>query len=253
MKKLEKLRKMFDRTLILYLVIGVLNFILCTGIMFLLFNVAGFSEHIAPVVNYGLGSLIWYLACRFVLFRGNKTTLFMGTNAGKVRASLVNCTVTDNEIGYTFHTFKDPDYQLDVVNSAFVGNRNKLGQACDIAMASAVDDEGRYGISLRNCLYGSTSVANLAGFALNPATLYRLGEGGIANAPLFKGSGAYPYEPKWSSPLVGRGMLMDWMTAAYDIRGDISDGKYRRLRDGKVDIGCYQSWLDPTGLVVLLQ
>lgn len=205
--------------------------------------------------TYSTVAAVWnyHVNATNCLFRGNKTTLFMGTNAGKVRASLVNCTVTDNEIGYTFHTFKDPDYQLDVVNSAFVGNRNKLGQACDIAMASAVDDEGRYGISLRNCLYGSTSVANLADFAPNPATLYRLGEGGIASAPLFKGSGAYPYEPKWSSPLVGRGMLMDWMTAAYDIRGDISAGKYRRLRDGKVDIGCYQSWLEPTGLVVLLQ
>lgn len=71
---MKKIRKMFDRTLILYLIIGVSNFIICTGLMFLLYNVAGFSEHTAPIVNYGLGSLIWYLACRFILFPGSKTT-----------------------------------------------------------------------------------------------------------------------------------------------------------------------------------
>ena len=71
---MKKLKKMLDRTLVLYLVIGLLNFLLCTGIMFLLYNVADFSRHTAPIVNYGLGSLIWYLACRFVLFAKAKTT-----------------------------------------------------------------------------------------------------------------------------------------------------------------------------------
>jgi putative flippase GtrA len=70
----KKLKKMVDRTLFLYLLIGFLNFVLCTGIMFLLYNFAGFSKHTAPIVNYGLGSLIWYLACRFILFRGSKAT-----------------------------------------------------------------------------------------------------------------------------------------------------------------------------------
>jgi len=65
---------MLDRTLIYYLIVGVLNFIVCTGIMFMLFNMCGFSEHVAPVVNYALGSLIWYLACRYLLFRGTETT-----------------------------------------------------------------------------------------------------------------------------------------------------------------------------------
>ena len=37
------------------------------------------------------------------------------------------------------------------------------------------------------------------------------------------------------------------MTAdATDIR---ADSAYPRLRDGNVDIGCYQCWLDPVGLV----
>ena len=69
-----KIKKMVDRVLLYYVIVGVLNFILCTGIMFLLFNLCGFSEHIAPIVNYALGSLIWYLACRYILFRGQEIT-----------------------------------------------------------------------------------------------------------------------------------------------------------------------------------
>ncbi len=65
----ERLKRMVDRTLVYYVIIGILNFILCTAIMFLLFNVYGFSDHVAPLFNYGLGSLIWYLACRYILFR----------------------------------------------------------------------------------------------------------------------------------------------------------------------------------------
>lgn len=67
--------KFIDLTLILYVIIGVMNFIICTGLMFVLYNVADISQHIAPVVNYSLGSILWYVGCRFVLFRKNKTTL----------------------------------------------------------------------------------------------------------------------------------------------------------------------------------
>lgn len=69
-----KLRRIFDRTLLTYSVVGVLNFIVCTLLMFVLYNKLHVSEHIAPVVNYGLGSLIWYLSCRYLIFREQRTT-----------------------------------------------------------------------------------------------------------------------------------------------------------------------------------
>lgn len=71
---MRSVRRFVDRTLILYLAVGVANFIICTSIMFLLFNLCGVSEHIAPVINYGLGSVIWFVSCRFLLFRGHPTT-----------------------------------------------------------------------------------------------------------------------------------------------------------------------------------
>ena len=64
-----------DRTLVLYLVVVVLNYIFCTALMFFLFNACGVSEHVAPLINYGLGSLIWFLGCRYVVFPGVKSGL----------------------------------------------------------------------------------------------------------------------------------------------------------------------------------
>lgn len=72
---MRTVRKFVDRTLLLYVIVGVANFIICTSIMFLLFNLCGVSEHVAPIVNYGMGSLIWFLACHFILFKGHPTTL----------------------------------------------------------------------------------------------------------------------------------------------------------------------------------
>ena len=52
---------------------------------------------------------------------------------------------------------------------------------------------------------------------------------------------------KQKSPLVGKGLVLDWMADATDFAGN------PRLRDGKVDIGCYQCWLDPVGIVFSLR
>lgn len=68
----RKLKRLVDRTLVYYVIFGILNFIVCTAIMFLLFNVCGFSDHIAPLFNYGLGSIFWYFGCRYLLFRGEE-------------------------------------------------------------------------------------------------------------------------------------------------------------------------------------
>ena len=45
------------------------------------------------------------------------------------------------------------------------------------------------------------------------------------------------------------GETADWMSTATDIRGD----GFPRLRDGKVDIGCYQCWLNPVGAIITVR
>lgn len=69
------MKKVFDRTLLLYVLIGVTNFIVCTAIMFFLYNFAGWSKDTAPIVNYGLGSLIWYVSCLKIVFPGHKSSV----------------------------------------------------------------------------------------------------------------------------------------------------------------------------------
>ena len=64
-------------------------------------------------------------------------------------------------------------------------------------------------------------------------------------AGFVKGKGRDYYALRYSSPARGKGLVQDWMTDALDIR---QDPACPRLRDGKVDIGCYQCWLDPVGL-----
>ena len=53
-------------------------------------------------------------------------------------------------------------------------------------------------------------------------------------------------EPKWSlslkSPLLGLGDASIWSAGDMDLVGNL------RLRDGKVDIGCYECWLQPRGM-----
>lgn len=71
----KKLSKMIDRTFIVYLIIGILNFLFCTALMFVLFNLCGFSDDTAPLVNYGLGSVIWFFAGKYIIFPGQKTSV----------------------------------------------------------------------------------------------------------------------------------------------------------------------------------
>ena len=71
---MKKIKRMFDRTLLIYSVVGVLNFIVCTLLMFMLYNQLHVSEHLAPAINYVLGSVIWYLSCRYLIFRDRRST-----------------------------------------------------------------------------------------------------------------------------------------------------------------------------------
>ena len=69
---------------------------------------------------------------------------------------------------------------------------------------------------------------------------------GAGADPKFVGNGEHPYTPNLKSPLREYGMVLDWMVDAIDLAGNL------RLRDGKVDVGAYQCWLMPTGLILLV-
>ena len=67
--------------------------------------------------------------------------------------------------------------------------------------------------------------------------------------PMFKGADdpVHPYAIKRRSPCVAAGQVETWMETATDLAGNL------RLRDGKVDIGCYQNWDPVPGMLLILR
>ena len=183
------------------------------------------------------------------LIRNNGTpssmvVLMYGGSGILATGPMVNCTIVSNYISSTFSTLKAARGKQVVRNCVFADNFKDANTQCDISLWVAGIDNGTLEFSY--CVYGSSSV-DLSSYSAGP--LWKLGEGGLPASPRFANdkNPAHPYEPRQSSPLVGRGQKEDWMETAFDIRGD----GFPRLRDGKVDIGCYQSYLPAQGLKLL--
>ena len=62
--------------------------------------------------------------------------------------------------------------------------------------------------------------------------------------------GSRPDAPYWSllpkSPLIGKGDASIWTAGDVDLAGKL------RLKDGKVDPGCYQCWLREPGTTMIV-
>lgn len=102
------------------------------------------------------------------------------------------------------------------------------------------------GLRFSHCAYGASNVASLGDYV--DENLYQFGVNGFGLSPKFVLDVDVddPYALKTSSPLRGRGKVFDWMATSNDIRGD----GFARLRDGNVDIGCYQCWLTSPGFCI---
>ena len=77
---MKRLRTLFDAKLWKFLLVGVINTIVGTAIMFGLYNIAGCSYWVASAANYVLTSIgmvfftgLNYLGQRFFAFRSRKT------------------------------------------------------------------------------------------------------------------------------------------------------------------------------------
>ena len=166
------------------------------------------------------------------LIANNRTSggLFYATSS--LNLMLHNCTIADNVCAYTFLNATNGT-RAAAANCIFVGNRTAKGTAHDMNFPSAAKSY----VALTNCLIGSGRQAiAVPEWEVNTVT---------SDVPCFvKGEGRDYYALKYLSPARGKGLVMDWMTDATDIR---QDPACPRLRDGKVDIGCYQCWLDPVG------
>ena len=180
------------------------------------------------VKSYG-----WFTNC---LFAGNHVTTLI--NYTKAKYSVFsNCTIADNWYANATTGFIGPTNTLTLINCIVAGNRNANGSA-------TLNFNPSYSyMALTNCVIGS--------FDNNVQLEYPMSNIITNNNPRFVNDGSRDsYALKTSSPAVGKGLVQDWMADALDIR---SDERYPRLRDGLVDIGCYECWLDPVGTCLLFR
>ena len=144
---------------------------------------------------------------------------------------LVNCTIADNDAYMTFSSTTSGTPAI-AENCIFVGNTYESAPR-NLWYAKTANN-----VRLSNCLIGS-------GRQTEAAPTYEANTITTDSAHFVGGDGPDRYSLRYGSPARGKGMVQDWMADALDIR---QDAAFPRLRDGLVDIGCYQCWLDPIGL-----
>lgn len=66
---------MFDKTLIRFIIVGVINTIIGTSVMFLLYNLADAGYWISTVLNYVIGSIVSYLLNKYYTFKQNERSV----------------------------------------------------------------------------------------------------------------------------------------------------------------------------------
>jgi hypothetical protein len=165
-------------------------------------------------------------------------------------AEFVNCTFADNAIDAGGYLFKCQRYKQNdviyagtnkVVNCLFSGN-TVGGERMDCR----IYNQGSAGCAtfLVNCLSGSGYVVTRDGVEMT---------GVVQGAAKFAGaSESTPedvpyYTPMRSSSARDAGLDMEWMTSAVDLAGN------RRINGSHVDIGCYESYLDPMGMSIIIR
>ena len=122
-------------------------------------------------------------------------------------------------------------FYMSFVNSVFEGNRYLESTSCDVSGYDAMY------MTLTNCAYGVMSRRTTQAEGIADGGCFQV----TREACRFLGGSDHPYSLKLSSPLIGKGLVLDWMADGVDFVGN------PRLRDGKVDIGCYQCWRNPAG------
>jgi len=181
---------------------------------------------------------------------------------GSMDAEFVNCTIVSNN----FRTFElvpsrgnqNPVYPEIVgcrfVNSLFFDNRDVRASANNVSDITMAGTEECY-----NLFTGYVHFASSAYGVFNPGTW--LSDATFAaktNAPntlavcvnpcFVKDS--RPDAPYWSllprSKLCGKGDTLDFTDSDLDLAGRL------RLREGKIDPGCYQCWLNPAGFMMIV-
>ncbi len=189
----------------------------------------------------------------------NSGSLYCIRNYGPMDAEFVNCTFTTNVMFTYFQgSINTATNGLRFVNCIFNGNIDAESRVTDIGARKNSNKDPSFldYVSFTNSYYGrftwcsAMNFDDLAAKTNMPNTL------ASCEDPKFVGrdaglSAKYPAEPFWAlsyrSPLIGKGKVSSFTDSDLDLAGRL------RLRDGMVDVGCYQCWLNPNGFSIILK
>lgn len=65
----QLITKIFDKVFLKFVLVGIINTIFGTGIMFVFYNFLGFNYWFSSISNYVLGSILSYILNRFFTFK----------------------------------------------------------------------------------------------------------------------------------------------------------------------------------------
>ena len=183
------------------------------------------------------------------LIHGNRAYSIIAKDKTGVPVNVVNCTIVNNTNVCMYGGFRTNENvtALYLKNTIICGNKSLSSPKSDLNFHPQYGSVNEANVHIENCIIGPGG----KGTGQTQSCVGLIS----SNDPKFSGyrDTEHPYSLRRNSPGIGKGTVEDWMTDAYDLRGDADGGKYLRIRDGRVDIGCYQCWLDPIGTVLSIR
>ncbi len=166
----------------------------------------------------------------------------------------VNCTFADNICSYFLRHQQESGIPTPFKNCVWANNTTTYGTLMDVGYdvsgSAAVDS----GVSLSNCVYGAVGGAPGTTSSSRGDTWTDLGGNMVVSAKNLKMAGALAeslgvdkYALRAESPVLGMGDASMFTAADADLAGNL------RLRDGRLDPGCFQCWLNLSGTFMLFR
>ena len=176
---------------------------------------------------------------------------------GGNRSEFVNCTFADcrcdqGYLGRYYFCYDNyaGERRYLFKNCLFYDNRRKDGTLMDLSFwkANALAAGTPSGIVIENCVCGvAPTITEDWTFVQNAVKTIAPEALGILKGEKAKEKGVADYTLRYGSPARGLGDASIWGETATDLAGNL------RKRNGKVDPGCYECWIDPVGMTLLIR
>ncbi|MBO6120559.1 MAG: right-handed parallel beta-helix repeat-containing protein [Kiritimatiellae bacterium] len=169
-------------------------------------------------------------------------------------AEFVNCTfATNSGLTYIAGNIRDSAPRNDVEFRNCIYNSNvRSGVASDISIGN---DNNSLACWTDHVTFDSSYYGKFTASGKLTAEVFAAKTNGVDTLSLCVDpkfvKDSRPDAPYWSllpkSPLIGKGDASIWTAEDVDLVGKL------RLKDGKVDPGCYQCWINPPGMAIFVR